>query len=97
MKSENVKWYILIAAALLVGAIIGHFATANLATTGNAKSVIQATNINSTNLSKTTLSCWCNSGPGCRDTEFSGTIPGAQAYCVRCCGTAENINATEIK
>ncbi|MFA5746221.1 MAG: hypothetical protein WCX82_00185 [archaeon] len=36
MKNEKMKWYILIAAALLVGAIIGYFATANLSTTGNA-------------------------------------------------------------
>ena len=40
MKSEKMKWYILIAVALVVGAIIGYFATANLATTGNARNTV---------------------------------------------------------
>ncbi len=41
MKNEKMKWYFLIAVALVVGAIIGYFATSNLATTGNANKFIQ--------------------------------------------------------
>lgn len=36
MKNEKMKWYFLIAVALVVGAIIGYFATSNLTTEGNA-------------------------------------------------------------
>lgn len=36
MKNEKMKWYFLIAAALIVGAMVGYFATSNLTTEGNA-------------------------------------------------------------
>lgn len=47
MKNEKMKWYFLIAVALVVGAIIGYFATSNLTTTGNAKGALIANNNNS--------------------------------------------------
>lgn len=40
MKNEKMKWYFLIAAALVVGAMVGYFATNSLSTTGNAKATI---------------------------------------------------------
>lgn len=41
MKANNDKrkWYILIAVALLIGIIIGYFATINLTITGNANNI----------------------------------------------------------
>lgn len=38
-NNEKRKWYFLIAVALIVGAIIGYFATQSLSTTGNAKNI----------------------------------------------------------
>ena len=42
MKNEKMKWYFLIAAALVVGAMVGYFATNSLSTTGNAKATLNA-------------------------------------------------------
>ncbi len=36
-NNDKMKWYFLIAVALVVGAIIGYFATNSLSATGNAK------------------------------------------------------------
>ena len=47
MKGNNEKrkkWYFLIAVALLLGAIIGYFATTGLSNTGNAKNIINNNN-----------------------------------------------------
>ena len=38
--NDKKKWYFLIAVALIVGAMIGYFATSSLATTGDAKNII---------------------------------------------------------
>jgi len=46
MKNEKMKWYFLIAAALIVGAMVGYFATNSLSTTGNAKTIISASKTN---------------------------------------------------
>lgn len=40
MKTDKIKWYFLIAVALIVGAIIGYFSTNSLSSTGNAKAAI---------------------------------------------------------
>lgn len=42
-NNEKRKWYFLIAVALLVGAIVGYFATQSLSTTGNAKEITENT------------------------------------------------------
>ena len=42
--SEKRKWYFLIAVALIVGAIIGYFATNSLANTGNARNILNNEN-----------------------------------------------------
>ncbi len=41
MKNEKMKWYVLIAVALVVGGMVGYFATNSLSTTGNANKFIQ--------------------------------------------------------
>lgn len=49
MKNEKMKWYFLIAVALVVGAIIGYFATSNLTTEGNAKAALKADSLKPSN------------------------------------------------
>jgi len=43
-NNEKRKWYFLIAVALIVGAMIGYFATERLSLTGNAKNILNNTN-----------------------------------------------------
>lgn len=42
MKNDKMNWYFLIAAALIVGAMVGYFATSNLTTEGNAKAALKS-------------------------------------------------------
>ncbi len=82
MKNEKMKWYFLIAVALVVGAIIGYFATANLATTGNARNAINAQKPIQVNPAvKVGLDCVC----GGIDTMCFGYGPDGDVDCDACC------------
>jgi len=60
----NNKWYVLVAIALIVGAIIGYLATTNLSVTGKARTALTDRSLQSANTRGTVEDCCKGSTPG---------------------------------
>lgn len=61
-NNDKMKWYLLIAIALIVGAMIGYFATNSLSTTGNANKNISYKSSENYNSIYALLTCHCSTG-----------------------------------
>jgi hypothetical protein len=73
--NEKMKWYLLIAAALLLGMIMGYFTTVNLSTEGNSKIMLNNNLYNNTEMYITQKEC--NMCRSCHTSTY-----GAKKYCV---------------
>lgn len=92
---EKTKWYFLIAVALIVGAIIGYFATTNLSTTGNANNIL----IKTKNTPKiyATVICDCANGNSTIYYDVPGdSVDYITGTCAIACAGSEVISIDAI-